>query len=60
MSITRISLIFTMISMLSGCCCLWYVDVDEPEVYSKQKRQAKDRSVQSPIAKEKDTTEETK
>jgi hypothetical protein len=49
-----------MISMLSGCCCLWYVDVDEPEVYSKQKRQAKDRSVQSPIAKEKDTTEETK
>jgi len=32
--ITRMSFMLVLISMLSGCCCLWYVAVDEPEVYS--------------------------
>jgi len=60
MRITRMSLMLIMISILSGCCCLWYVDVDEPEVYSKQKNKVKTNTVQSPVTKKKDAIEKTK
>lgn len=60
MRITRMSLMLVLISMLSGCCCLWYVAVDEPEVYSKQKSKVKTNTVQNPAAKEKDAIEKTK
>jgi hypothetical protein len=53
MRITRMSLMLVLISMLSGCCCLWYVAVDEPEVYSKQKSKVKTNTVQNPITKKK-------
>jgi len=55
--ITRMSLMLVLISMLSGCCCLWYVAVDEPEVYSKQKSKVKTNTVQHPVAKEKNAME---
>ena len=60
MRITRMSLMLVSISMLSGCCCLWYVAVDEPEVYSKQKNKDKTNTVQNPVTKEKDAIEKTK
>ena len=60
MHITRMSLMLVLISMLSGCCCLWYVAVDEPEVYSKQKNKDKTNTVQNPVTKEKDAIEKTK
>jgi hypothetical protein len=60
MRITRMSLMLVLISMLSGCCCLWYVDVDEPEVYSKQRNKVKANNIQSPVTKEKDTIEKNK
>ena len=60
MRITRISLILVSISMLSGCCCLWYVAVDEPEVYSKQKNKVKANTVQNPVANVEDAIEKTK
>ena len=60
MRITRMSLMLVSISMLSGCCCLWYVAVDEPEVYSKQKNKDKNNTVQNPVTKEKDAIEKTK
>lgn len=50
--ITRMSIMLVFISMLSGCCCLWYVAVDEPEVYSKQKNKVKTNTVQNPVTKE--------
>ncbi len=53
MRITRMSLMLVLISMLSGCCCLWYVAVDEPEVYSKQKSKVKTNTVQNPVTKKK-------
>jgi len=59
MRITRISSILVLISMLSGCCCLWYVAVDEPEVYSKQKSKVKTNTAQNPVAKDKSTMEKT-
>ena len=58
--ITRMSLMLVLISMLSGCCCLWYVAVDEPEVYSKQKSKVKTNAVQNPVTKERDAIEKTK
>ena len=60
MHITRMSLMLILISMLSGCCCLWYVAVDEPEVYSKQKSKVKTNTVQNPVTKEKNAIEKTK
>ena len=60
MRITRMSLMLIMISILSGCCCLWYVAVDEPEVYSKQKSKVKTNTAQNPVTKEKDAIEKTK
>jgi len=60
MRITRISSMLILISMLSGCCCLWYVPVDEPEVYSNQKNKIKTNTVQNPVAKKKDAIEKTK
>jgi hypothetical protein len=60
MRITRMSLMLVLISILSGCCCLWYVAVDEPEVYSKQKSKVKTNTVQNPVTKEKDAIEKTK
>lgn len=60
MRITRMSLMLALISMLSGCCCLWYVAVDEPEVYSKQKSKVKTNTVQNPVTKKKDAIEKTK
>lgn len=60
MRITRMSLMLVLISILSGCCCLWYVAVDEPEVYSKQKNKVKTNTVQNPVTKEKDAIEKTK
>ncbi len=60
MRITRMSLMLVLISMLSGCCCLWYVAVDEPEVYSKQKSKVKTNTVQNPVTKKKDAIEKTK
>ena len=60
MRITRMSLMLALISILSGCCCLWYVDVDEPEVYSKQKSKVKTSTVQDPVIKKKDAIEKTK
>ena len=60
MRITRMSLMLVLISMLSGCCCLWYVDVDEPEVYSKQKSKVKTKTVQDPVTKKKDAIEKAK
>jgi len=60
MRFTRMSLMLVLISILSGCCCLWYVAVDEPEVYSKQKSKFKTKTVQNPITKEKDAIEKTK
>ncbi len=60
MRTTRMSLMLVLISMLSGCCCLWYVAVDEPEVYSKQKSKVKTNPVQNPVSKEKDAIEKTK
>lgn len=60
MRFTRMSLMLVLISILSGCCCLWYVAVDEPEVYSKQKSKFKTNTVQNPITKEKDAIEKTK
>ena len=60
MRITRMSLMLVLISMLSGCCCLWYVAVDEPEVYSKQKSKVKTNTVQNSVTKEKDAIEKTK
>jgi hypothetical protein len=60
MRITRMNLTLILISMLSGCCCLWYVDIDEPEVYSKQKSKVKTNTVQNPVTKEEDTIEKTK
>lgn len=58
--ITRMSLILVLISMLSGCCCLWYVDIDKPEIYSKQKSEAKTNTVLKSVPKEKSTIERTK
>lgn len=46
--------------MLSGCCCLWYVAVEEPEVFSGSKMKGKDQTVLSPTTKEKDAKEEPK
>ncbi len=46
--------------MLSGCCCLWYVVVEEPEVFSGSKIKEKDQTVLNPTTKEKDTKEESK
>ena len=60
MRITRMSLMLAFISILSGCCCLWYVAVDEPEVYSKQKSKVKTNTTQNPVTKEKDAIEKTK
>ncbi len=60
MRITRMSLMLALISMLSGCCCLWYVAIDEPEVYSKQKSKVKTNTVQNPVTKKKDAIEKTK
>jgi hypothetical protein len=60
MRITRMSLMLALISILSGCCCLWYVAVDEPEVYSKQKSKVKTNTTQNPVTKEKDAIEKTK
>jgi len=60
MRITRMSLMLVLISMISGCCCLWYVAVDEPEVYSKQKSRVKTNTVQNPATKEKNAIEKTK
>lgn len=60
MHIARMSLMLVLISMLSGCCCLWYVAVDEPEVYSKQKSKVKTNTVQNSVTKEKDAIEKTK
>jgi hypothetical protein len=60
MRITRMSLMLVLISILSGCCCLWYVAVDEPEVYSKQKSKVKTNTAQNPVTKEKDAIEKTK
>ena len=60
MRITRMSLMLALISMLSGCCCLWYVAVDEPEVYRKQKSKVKTNTVQNPVTKKKDPIEKTK
>lgn len=57
MSIFRLSLLLDIISMLSSC---WYVTVEEPGVYSGHKMKEKDRTVQNPTAKEKDTKEEPK
>ena len=54
------SLLLVMASILSGCCCLWYVDVNEPEVYSKQKSRAKTNAIQNSVTKEKDKIEKTK
>ena len=56
--VTRMSLMLTLTSILSGCCCLWYVDVNEPEVYSNQKSKA--NTAQNPVTKKKDTIEKTK
>ena len=39
--IIRTSIFFILISTLSSCCCLWYVDIDEPELYNKQKNNTK-------------------
>jgi hypothetical protein len=60
MRITRMSLMLVLISILSGCCCLWYVAVDEHEVYSKQKSKVKTNTVQNPVTKEKDAMEKSK
>ena len=60
MRITRMSLMLVLISMLSGCCCLWYAAVDESEVYSKQKSKVKTNTVQNPVTKKKDAIEKTK
>ncbi len=60
MNLTRISLLLVIISMLSGCCCLWYVAVEEPEVFSGSKIKEKDQTVLNPTTKEKDTKEESK
>lgn len=60
MRITRMSLMLVLISMLSGCCCIWYVDVDESEIYSTQKSKVKTNTVQNPGTKEKDAIEKTK
>ena len=60
MRFTRISLMLVSISMLSGCCCLWYVAVDKPEVYNKQKSKVKTNTVQNPVANEEDTIEKNK
>ena len=60
MVVTRMSLMLVLISMLSGCCCLWYVAVDEPEVYRKQKSKVKTNTVQNPVTKKKDPIEKTK
>jgi len=46
--------------MLSGCCCLWYVAVEEPEVFSGNKMKEKDQTVLNPTTKEKDTKEKSK
>ena len=54
---SRTSLMLILTSILSGCCCLWYVDVNEPEVYSNQKRKAKTNTVQDPASKKKDSIE---
>lgn len=58
--ISRMSLILVLVSMLSGCCCLWYVDIDEPDIYSKQKSVVKTNTVLKPVPKEKSTREITK
>lgn len=59
-NLTRISLLLVIISMLSGCCCLWYVAVEEPEVFSGSKMKEKDQTVLNPTTKEKDTKEKSK
>lgn len=59
MVVTRMSLMLVLISMLSGCCCLWYVAVDEPEVYSKQKSKDRTNKVQNLVPKEKSAVEKT-
>jgi hypothetical protein len=46
--------------MLSGCCCLWYVAVEEPEVFSGSKMKGKDQTVLNPTTKEKDAKEKPK
>jgi len=56
--VTRMSLMLILTSILSGCCCLWYVDVNEPEVYSGQKSKA--NTAQNPVTKKKDSIEKTK
>ncbi len=56
--VTRTSLMLILTSILSGCCCLWYVDVNEPEVYSNHKSKA--ITAQNPVDKKKDSIEKTK
>jgi hypothetical protein len=46
--------------MLSGCCCLWYVEIEEPRVFSEHKMKGKNQTVQNPIDKEKNAKEESK
>jgi hypothetical protein len=60
MSIIRLGLLLVIISMLSGCCCLWYVAVEEPSVFSGHKMKGKNQTIQNSIDKEKDAKEESK
>ncbi len=60
MSIIRLGLLLVIISMLSGCCCLWYVAVEEPRVFSEHKMKGKNQTIQNSIDKEKDAKEESK
>ncbi len=61
MNITRLSLLFVTILMLSGCCCIFYVPVDVPKVYSGgNKIKEKNHSQQDPATKKKDTKEVSK
>ncbi len=61
MNITRLSLLFVTIFMLSGCCCIFYVPVEAPKVYSGgNKIKEKNHSQQDPTTKKKDTKEVSK
>ncbi len=60
MSIIRLGLLLAIISMLSGCCCLWYVEIEEPRVFSEHKMKGKNQTIQNSIDKEKDAKEESK
>lgn len=55
----RVSTSFTLLFMLSGCCCLWYVDVEKPEIYNTKENKVMANKIINSAAKE-DTKEQNK